>query len=109
MSWPHSPRNTPTGPGSRGGRWHEQEYRNAYHAGWRAANPEYRERERLRMARKRARDRGMDPADIVAPSSFPHPLPSPALPCPCGCGCSMTVPIVACGFCLSGEHEDGAA
>jgi hypothetical protein len=50
MAWPSSPRNEPTGPGSRGGHWHDPEYRRAYWRAWRAAHPEYREREARRRA-----------------------------------------------------------
>lgn len=38
----------PVGPGSRGGRWHDPEYRRAYFRAWRAEHPEYRERDNLR-------------------------------------------------------------
>lgn len=102
-----SARSTPTGPGSRGGRWHEPEYRTEYHRAWRAAHPDYREREALRMARKRAQDAGLDPAGIVTAPGFPRPLPTPDVnaPCSCGCGCSNTVPVIECGMCLTGLHE----
>lgn len=43
-----SARNTPTGPGSRGGQWHDPAFRAAYFARWRVDHPEYRERERRR-------------------------------------------------------------
>lgn len=95
----------PTGPGSRGGRWHEPEYRRAYARAWRRAHPEYREREKLRRARERARSLGYDPADIVVTSQYPRPLPVADTPCICWCGCKNEVPIVACGFCLMDEHE----
>ena len=91
----------PVGPGSRGGRWHEIEYRRAYQRAWRAAHPEYREREILR----RARDRSCDPADIVDAPHYPRPLPVAAVRCICECGCKSEVPVVACGFCIMGEHE----
>ena len=94
----------PTGPGSRGGQWHEPEYRRAYQRAWRAANPEYRERERLRRYRERMRRNG-DPADTAEAPCYPRPLPVPAQRCPCGCGCRNEVPVVACGFCLEGLHE----
>jgi hypothetical protein len=45
-----SSRSIPTGPGSRGGRWHDPEYRRAYWRAWRAAHAEYREREVRRVA-----------------------------------------------------------
>lgn len=48
-----SSRSIPTGPGSRGGHWHEPERRAAYFRAWRAAHPEYRERERERKQRRR--------------------------------------------------------
>jgi hypothetical protein len=95
----------PVGPGSRGGQWHDPEYRTAYHRAWKRSHPEYRERERLRMARKRAQDRGNDPADIVLSPSFPRPLPLPAMLCSCD-SCSCASPVVAvCGFCRDGLHE----
>jgi hypothetical protein len=95
----------PVGPGSRGGSWHDREYRNAYHRAWRANHPEYRERERLRRARKRAQDRNEDPADIVSPAAFPRPLPLSAVHCVCECGCREHV-VVVCGFCRSGTHTE---
>lgn len=95
----------PVGPGSRGGRWHDPEWRRAYQRAWRAGNPEYRERERLRLARKWASAHGTDPAEIVDPPTFPRPLPVPAVACICDCGCRNEVPVVACGFCQVGEHE----
>ena len=52
-----SSRSTPTGPGSRGGHWHEQEYRRAYFRAWRKAHPEYQERERRRSLLNKAIDR----------------------------------------------------
>lgn len=97
----------PVGDGSRGGRWHEREYRNEYQRAWRAAHPEYRERERLRRARERARVAGTDPADIVEPATFPRPLPVPAAPCSCPCGCGEHV-VVVCGFCQQGIHENAS-
>jgi hypothetical protein len=45
-----SARSIPTGPGSRGGHWHDPAYRRAYWRAWRAAHPEYREREARRRA-----------------------------------------------------------
>jgi hypothetical protein len=103
-----SARSVPTGPGSRGGHWHDREYRNAYRRAWRAAHPEYREREALRQARKRAQDAGRDPADISVAPGFPRPLPSPNadMPCSCQCGCSNTVPVIRCGMCLMELHEE---
>lgn len=97
----------PVGPGSRGGRWHDPEHRRTYHRAWRAAHPEYRERERLRRARERAREAGQDPAGIVGLSTFPRPLPSPAHMCICGCGCRETIPS-RCGFCDGGMHAEEA-
>jgi len=88
----------PVGPGSRGGRWHDPEFRRAYHQAWRAGHPEYRERERLRRARGRAISSGMDPADIVSAHSTTRPLPEPAVTCVCECGCREAV-VVLCGFC----------
>ena len=95
----------PTGLGSRGGRWHEPEWRRAYQRAWRAAHPEYREREALRRARQRARAAGQDPAGIVEPATFPRPLPPAAVACICDCGCRNEVPVVACGMCLMGLCE----
>jgi hypothetical protein len=43
----------PVGKGSRGGHWHDPEYRREYSRAWRAAHPAYREREALRRCRKR--------------------------------------------------------
>jgi hypothetical protein len=103
-----SARSTRTGPGSRGGRWHDPEYRRAYQRAWRAAHPEYREREALRLARKRAQERGDDPARILVAPTFPRPLPVTTARCSCDCGCSNEVPVVACGMCLSGLHEDAS-
>ena len=92
-----SSRSIPTGPGSRGGTYHLR--RNEYDRAWRAAHPEYRERERLRMARRRHPD--------AMPSSFPRPLPEPAHACACGCACREPIPS-RCGFCAAGEHEQSA-
>lgn len=103
-----SSRSIPTGPGSRGGHYHDPDYRREYHRAWRAAHPDYREREALRRARKRAQEAGQDPADILEAPRFPRPLPRPIanVPCECpDCSCSNTVPVVACGMCLSGLHE----
>lgn len=49
-----SSRSTPTGPGSRGGRWHDPEFRRDYQRAWRRAHPDY---ERERQPRKRLRRR----------------------------------------------------
>ncbi len=96
---PRSSRSTPTGPGSRGGEWHLTEHRNAYHRAWRRAYPEYRVRERLRAARRRAMMRGDDP--VTEPARFPRPLPVVVAPCS-ECGGET---VVVCGMCLSGLHE----
>ena len=94
----------PIGPGSRGGRWHDAEFRRAYHRAWRAAHPEYREREALRRATIRAAARG-----DAAPSRLaPGDLPEPAVTCVCECECREVV-IVRCGFCRDGIHSEGAA
>jgi hypothetical protein len=93
----------PVGPGSRGGSWHDPEYRAAYHRAWRAAHPEYRERERLR----RARGRSSTPADIVVPATYPRPLPLSAVTCVCECGCAESV-VVVCGLCRDGHHQETA-
>ena len=42
------PRRPPINPGSRGGRWHDPDFRRAYYRQWRADHPEYRERDRRR-------------------------------------------------------------
>ena len=47
-----SARSRPAGPGSRGGHWHEPEYRRAYYRAWRKAHPEYREREQQRSLKR---------------------------------------------------------
>jgi len=93
-----------TGPGSRGGQWHDPEYRRAYHRAWKAAHPEYREREALRRARQRARATGSDPADILVSPAFPRPLPEPAVHCACACDCREHV-VIVCGFCREGMCE----
>lgn len=95
----------PVGPGTRGGRWHESKYRNAYQRAWREAHPEYMERERLRRARQHALARGDDPTTVLTSRPFPRPLPVAAVRCVCECGCRAEVPVVACGFCLLGDHE----
>ena len=48
-----SSRNRSTGPGSRGGHWHEPAFRAAYWRAWRRTHPDYRARERTRSIRKR--------------------------------------------------------
>jgi hypothetical protein len=47
----------PVGPGSRGGHWHEVEFRRAYFQKWRREHPEYRERERQRRLLKHMEER----------------------------------------------------
>ena len=103
-----SERSKPTGDGSRGGRYHEPEYRKKYHRAWRAAHPEYRERERLRRARKRAAARGEDASLIIVPPSLPRPLPVSAGFCECDCQCGEHI-VIICGFCLEGLHRGHAA
>jgi hypothetical protein len=84
----------PTGPGSRGGHWHEPKFRRIYHRAWRLAHPEYREREARRRMDARAAARG-----DAAPSRLaPGELPEPAVSCVCECGCRESV-VVVCGFC----------
>jgi hypothetical protein len=95
----------PTGPGSRGGKWHDVEYRRKYHKAWRAANPDYRDRERLRRARDKARKRGEDPYEITEAPHFPRPLPLSAVHCVCECECKEYI-VVVCGFCQQGMHSD---
>jgi hypothetical protein len=88
-----------TGVGSRGGQWHDPEFQARYHREWRAAHPEYRERERLRNLRRRLRG---ETASHAARQPIPVVL---AAQCSCGCGCVNEVPVVACGMCLEGLHE----
>ena len=88
----------PTGPGSRGGRWHDPEFRRLYHRAWRQAHPDYRERERVRSARRRGHQ---FPADVGV-AAF---LPDPAAFCGCVCGCSELV-VVVCGFCRRDLHSE---
>ena len=102
-----SVRSRPTGPGSRGGRWHDPDYRRAYARAWRAAHPDYRERERLRRARARARMRGEDPTLVTEPPAFPRPMPMAAVTCACACPCQTEV-VIVCGFCRDGQHEVAA-
>ena len=90
----------PTGPGSRGGSWQDPDYRRAYHRAWRAAHPEYREREKLRRARSRARDSSVFPEGRKLPLSAVH--------CVCECGCRESV-VVVCGFCRDGQHTEEAS
>lgn len=97
----------PVGLGSRGGRWHDPTFRRYYYRRWRAGHPEYRERERLRRARGRTSEQGLDPADIVSPASV-RPLPEPAVTCVCACGCREPV-VVFCGFCRTGMHAEESA
>jgi hypothetical protein len=97
----------PTGPGSRGGKWHNPEYRRAYYRCWRRAHPEYNERERLRMSRTRklrTTERSGDPVDTLATArTFPRPLPLAVARCACGCSCEEVV-VNVCGWCRDGEH-----
>jgi len=91
----------PVGPGSRGGRWHDPEFRRIYHSRWRAAHPEYREREALRRSNARSLARG----DIAPSRLAPGVLPEPAVTCVCDCGCREPV-VVFCGFCRTGCHNE---
>jgi hypothetical protein len=88
----------PTGPGSRGGHWHEKNWRNEYQRIWRQTHPDYQERERLRLARRRGH---LFPADAVTHGVLP-PL---TVTCVCDCGCLERV-AVECGFCSVGIHRD---
>ena len=94
----------PTGPGSRGGHWHEPAFRSAYHRTWRAAHPDYREREALRRLIARSSARG----DIAPTRLTPGQLPEPAVSCVCGCGCREAV-VVLCGWCRDGQHAEESA
>lgn len=97
---------TPTGPGSRGGRWHDPEWRRAYHRAWRRAHPEYRIRDALRRLRERAVARGDDPTLVLGA----HPkgvLPTPPpIKCECpDCRCANEIMVVpTCGMCQEGLH-----
>jgi len=93
----------PTGPGSRGGRWHDPAFRRAYYRAWRAANPDYREREKLRRARKREELSG-EPTGVLRIADRRRSLPLPAFRCRCpDCACREAV-VTACGFCRDGLH-----
>ena len=93
-----SSRSVPTGPGSRGGPWHEREFRNEYRRRWRLLHPEYRERERLRRYRAR---HGAEAAFSAARLAA---VPS-AVPCAClECMSQSIVTLVLCGFCRVGVH-----
>lgn len=94
----------PTGPGSRGGRWHDPEYRRAYHRAWRASHAEYRDRDNVRRMNGKAAARG----DIAPSRLAPGELPEPAVSCVCGCGCRERV-VVFCGFCREGQHAEEAS
>jgi len=96
-----SSRSIPTGPGSRGGRWHEREFRREYHRRWRANHPEYREREALRRARERARLRGED-ADTMTRLTR-GTLPILVARCACECGCTVEI-VRRCEMCQDGLH-----
>jgi hypothetical protein len=91
----------PTGPGSRGGTYHLPGNRNRYDRAWRAAHPEYREREALRRSNARAAARG----DIAPSRLTTGELPEPAVTCVCACGCRESV-VVFCGFCRDGMHGE---
>jgi hypothetical protein len=95
--YPRSARSFPTGPGSRGGRWHDPEFRKQYHREWRAAHPEVRARERLRMWRKRHGDEPMPEPKAMNPAEY----------CACNCGCRSEV-VTMCGFCREGLHKESA-
>lgn len=93
----------PVGPGSRGGQWHNLEFRRAYHRAWRASHPEYREREILRRRLAKAAARGDE-----LTSDFrlaPGKLPEPAAFCRCNCDCKEPV-VLTCGFCREGQHQE---
>ena len=91
----------PTGAGSRGGHWHEPGFPAMYQRAWRAAHPEYREREALRRSNARAAARG----DIAPSRLTSGGLPEPAVTCVCACGCREAV-VVFCGFCRDGMHGE---
>jgi hypothetical protein len=92
----------PVGVGSRGGHWHEARFRHEYQRAWRLAHPEYREREKLRTARRRGGPL-FDPAGTEVNSD--RPAPSPAVLCACGCKCREAV-VTVCGWCRSGQHPE---
>lgn len=93
----------PVGPGSRGGKWHDPEWRRSYHRAWRAAHPEYREREARRQSLKRALARGDSITEVTRLA--PVALPAPGSRCACGCGCTSVV-VLVCGFCRDGLHAE---
>jgi hypothetical protein len=105
-------RSTPTGPGSRGGQYHEEEFRRAYHRTWRSTHPEYRERDLLRLVRRRAKLRGEDPALILAPNTIPRYSAKSRKICCCSCKCQEVIVSYGdaiqyfCGFCLGGLHRE---
>jgi len=99
-----SSRSIPTGEGSRGGMWHDAEFRRLYHRRWRAAHPDYREREALRQARNRATQRGEDPALVTASPAIEPRLPVLVAACSCECGCQAEM-VLECGMCRAELHE----
>ena len=60
----------PTGPGSRGGHWHEPAFRSAYFIAWRREHPAYREDERRRSLLNHAIGRL---ARVVAGGAYARP------------------------------------
>ena len=100
-----SRRSTLSGPGSRGGTYHLPGVRAAYGRAWVAAHPLYRERERLRLLRRRAIARGEDPSLVFLPVRVLGSLPLAASLCLCPCGCREEV-VVECGMCAQGLHPE---
>lgn len=96
----------PTGPGSRGGRWHDPEWRKAYHRAWRRAHPEYRVREALRRLRDRAMARGDDPTVILS-APLKGVLPASTVTCECPeCNCTNEIMVIpTCGMCQEELHD----
>ena len=102
---PRSSWSTPTGPGSRGGKCHDPEWRKEYYRRWRLNHPEYRERHKLRMRQYRARLRGEDPEMLTRLTT--GRLPDLVAPCTCSCGCKAEI-VLTCGLCRDELHEDAA-
>jgi len=55
----------PTGPGSRGGQWHNPEYRRSYYRRWKHSRPDYQEREARRKSDARRLERLRADAALV--------------------------------------------
>jgi hypothetical protein len=74
-----SARSIPTGPGSRGGRWHDPEFRRAYYRQWRHEHPWYLEdRREQRRVNYLRRDRWE--VDQLVARLTPRAIRPPATP-----------------------------